>query len=221
VKLLVRTALWAALCVQSIWFLTHGADLFGVSVLVVLGGFAALAGRYPWTGVPVRILMAADFLLSVGDRFGVFGGPESPNVNWGDFAHFTTYTRQVVSFLPGGLAPTLAVLATIGEITFGLALLLGVQLRRTALGAGCLLACFGTSMTVSLPVAEQFHYCVFVLAVGVLGLSAGERHPLSLDTVLTRTRRRPSPSLGGTGRGPVTTSAVFRGTNRGYGSSGE
>src|SRR5262249_28872401 len=99
------------------------------------------------------------------------------------------------SFLPGGLAPPLAVLATIGEITFGLALLLGVQLRLTALGAACLLACFGTSMTVSLPVAEQFHYCVFVLAVGMLGLAAAERHPLSLDTVLTRTRRRPLPYL--------------------------
>ncbi|WP_051969702.1 hypothetical protein [Kitasatospora azatica] len=184
----VRVALWAALSAQSIWFLTHGADAFGVSVLVVLGGFAALSGRYPWTGVPVRLLMAADFLLSVGARFGAFGGPDSPGVTWGDFAHFTAYTRQVASFLPAGLAPTLAVLATIAETGLGLALLLGVRLRRTALGAACLLLSFGISMSVSLPVSEQFHYCVFALAAGMLDLSTADRYPLSLDRPLSATR---------------------------------
>ncbi|GAA1267887.1 hypothetical protein GCM10009665_65790 [Kitasatospora nipponensis] len=185
-----RAALWTALAVQAIWFVTQGSDAFGVCVLVALGAFAALSGRHPGTGVAVRVLMAADFLLSVGARFGAFGGPDTPGVTWGDFAHFTSYTRQVASFLPAALAPVLAVLATIAELGFALALLSGFQLRHAARGAACLLASFGISMTISLPVADQFHYCVFALAAAMLALSTVDRHPLSLDNALTRARAR-------------------------------
>ncbi|MGC0422233.1 hypothetical protein [Embleya sp. AB8] len=200
-KRCVLASLWATLAVQSIWLLTHGADVFGVAVLVLLGGFAAASGRRPWLGIPIRALMAGDFLRSVGARFGAFGGPGTPGVTWGDFAHFTTYTRQVASFLPSGAAPTLAVLATIAETTLGLALLFGIRLRWTALGAAGLLLSFGISMTVSRPASEQFHYCVFALAAGMLQLATTDRHPLSTDNLLARIatrhhhrRAHPSPN---------------------------
>ncbi|MDJ0383654.1 hypothetical protein [Streptomyces sp. G-G2] len=179
-------ALWAALLAQLIWFVTHPPDAFGVVVIAVLGGFAALHGRWGWLTVPVRFLMGTDFLLSVGDRFGAFGPPGTPGSPWGDFAHFVSYTREVSSYLPGGLAPVLAVLATLAETTLGLALLLGVRLRSTALGAAALLFAFGVSMAVSLPAADQFHYSVFLLCAGMLALSAADRYPWSTDGLLSR-----------------------------------
>ncbi|MGI8591917.1 MAG: hypothetical protein ACR2M5_13205, partial [Nakamurella sp.] len=64
-----------------------------------------------------------------------------------------------------------AVLATIAEIILGVALLLGIRLQLAALAAAPLLAIYGTSMTISLPAAEQFHYDVFVLCAGMLTLA--------------------------------------------------
>ncbi len=68
------------------------------------------------------------------------------------------------------------------------ALLLGLRLRLAALGAAGLLAIYGTSMMISLPVAEQFHYNVFVLAAGMLVLAGLTKIPLTLDAVLARQR---------------------------------
>lgn len=179
-------ALWAALFVQLVWSVTHRPDTFGIVVIAVLGAFAALHGRWPWLAVPVRFLMAGDFLLSVGDRFGAFGPPGTPGSPWGDFAHFVSYTREVSSFLPAGFAPFLAVLATIAETVLGLVLLLGVRLRYAALGSAGLLSAFGVSMVVSLPAAEQFRYGVFLLCAGMLALSTVERHAWSVDGLLSR-----------------------------------
>ncbi|MFE2287108.1 hypothetical protein ACFXDJ_23425 [Streptomyces sp. NPDC059443] len=181
-------ALWAALLVQLVWCLAHRPDTFAIAVMAVLGAFAALHGRWRWLAVSVRFLMAADFLLSVGDRFGAFGPPGTPGSPWGDFAHFVSYTRDVSSFLPAGLAPLLAVLATIGETVLGLALLLGVRLRYTALGSAGLLFAFGVSMTLSLPAAEQFRYSVFLLCAGMLALSTADRHAWSVDGLVARRR---------------------------------
>lgn len=63
----------------------------------------------------------------VGDRPVTIG--HASGVSWGDFARFVDYTRSMTTFLPGSLAPTLAVLATVAEVTLGTALLLGIPLR--------------------------------------------------------------------------------------------
>jgi hypothetical protein len=49
---------------------------------------------------------------------------------------------------------------------------------------------FGMSMSLSVPAAEQFRYCVFPLAAAMLLLSTCPRYPLSLDALLAR--RRPA-----------------------------
>jgi len=148
-----------------------------VVILVTFIAFAALHQhpRWHWLAVVVRTLMAADFLLAVADRFGVLGPPGAPGVFLGDFARFVDYTRSVISFLPGGLAPPLAVLATIAEVILAIAQLLGFRLRLAAYGATLLLSVYATSMMISLPVAEQFHYRVFLLAAGMLSLATFDR----------------------------------------------
>jgi uncharacterized membrane protein YphA (DoxX/SURF4 family) len=86
----------------------------------------------------------------------------------------------MTTFLPAGLAPTLAVLATVAEITLGVALLLGVRLRLAALGSAALLSVYAIAMNITLPAAQQFHYTVFVLAAGMLTLATVDRTPLTV-----------------------------------------
>lgn len=177
-------ALWAALVVQASWYVfLHGhADAFGVAVIMLLGVFGLLHGRSRWVGVPVRLLMGVDFLAAVCDRLGVFGPHGTPGTSWGDFGHFVTYTRQVASYLPGSVVPAVAVVDTVAEAVLGLALLSGVKMRITALASAALLFLFGISMSVSMPAADQFHYCVFLLCAGMLAVAAfsGPGAPRSL-----------------------------------------
>lgn len=92
----------------------------------------------------------------------------------------------MTTFLPGSLAPTLAVLATVAEVTLGTALLLGIPLRLSALAAALLLGIHGTSMMILLPPAEQFHYNVFVLSAGMLAVATVHRSPLTHRLALSR-----------------------------------
>lgn len=188
-------ALWVALIVQVCWTLlngvllhrTPGIDAVGLVLTASFALFAVGYGRRRWLAVVARLLMAAEFLLAVCDRFGVFG-PAGDGVSWGDFAHFVAYTRTVASYAPARVVPILAVVATIAEAGLGLALLLGVRTRLSALGAAGLLLIYGVSMTVSMPAAEQFHYAVFVLCAGMLALSTVDNTAVSIDGLTARRR---------------------------------
>jgi uncharacterized membrane protein YphA (DoxX/SURF4 family) len=198
--------LWAALTVQAVWLLlnslawhrTPGIDLIGAAVVVSVAGFAVLGRRWRWTAVPVRLVMATEFLLAVADRFGLLGPPGASGVSWGNFSRCIDHTHKVAAFLPTGLAPTLAVGATLAEIILGTALLLGVRVRLAATGSAGLLAIYGICMTISLPVAEQFHYNVFLLCAAMLALAKLDPTSLSLDNWLAQRR----------GSGPATRRAL-------------
>jgi uncharacterized membrane protein YphA (DoxX/SURF4 family) len=192
-------ALWLALLVQVSWILLNGVrwhrtppvDAVGIALTGCFAAFAASYGRWRWLAALVRILVAAEFLLAVCDRFGMLG-PAGGAVSWGDFTHFVAYTRTVAGYAPAGLAPTLAVLATIAEIGLGLALLLGVGTRLAARGSAGLLLSYGLSMTVTRPLAEQFHYLVFVLCAGMLALSTVDGTALSIDRLAAHHRHVPA-----------------------------
>lgn len=189
--------LWAALAVESAYILRAGlvthagwSHLTQPIVFVVL--FAALAltrGDNRWITTLLRLVLAAEFGLAVADRLG-WMGPPGGNVSWGDFAHFVAYTRRVNAFLPSSFAYPLAVLATIGESAFAVALALGLWLRSSAAGAAILLALFGTAMTLSGLSHGQFSYAVFVLASGAWVLAVSPPSWLSVDHFLgTRTSK--------------------------------
>ncbi|HEY3609791.1 MAG TPA: DoxX family membrane protein [Pseudonocardiaceae bacterium] len=192
-----------ALAEQVVWDLLDvvslhrapGPDAIGLFIVVVSAVFAVTHRnpRWRWLTVVVRLVMATEFLLAVADRFGILGPAGSPGTSWGDFTHFVAYTRTMTTFLPAGLAPTLAVLATVAEITLGSALLLGVRLRLAALGSAVLLGTYALCMTATLPLAQQFHYTVFVLAAGMLTLATVDRTPLTLDTL--RHNRHNAPGV--------------------------
>lgn len=109
----------------------------------------------------VRLALAAAFLSSVADRFGLWGAPGKPNVNWGDFAHFTRYVGMVNSFMPAHTIPVLAWLATIAETTFGISLILGIYKRAVACGSAILLLTFAVAMAISFGIKAPLDYSVF------------------------------------------------------------
>jgi len=133
-----------------------------------------------------RLAVGMGFLSAVGDRFGLWGPHGAANVSWGDFAHFTIYTAKVDSFIPSSLALTLAVLATIFEILFGVALVLGLFTRAAAIGSACLLAIFAFSMTISLGIKAPLDYSVFADCAAALLLTQWPRFRWSIDDLVAR-----------------------------------
>src|SRR5882672_5253130 len=94
----------------------------------------------------LRMAIGSAYLWEVADRLGILGAHGQPHVGWGDWGHFMEYARQTMSFLPASIVPFFAVMATIGELTFGLLLLTGCFTRVAAVGSGILSFFFAISM---------------------------------------------------------------------------
>jgi putative oxidoreductase len=127
--------------------------------------------REQWAMVYARVALGAAFLSAVASRFGLYGKESS------GFKNFLAYTAQVNSLMPAATIPYLAWGATVAEISLGIALILGLWLRWTALGAAVLLAIFGTAMAVSFGIKSPMDYSVFSAsaAAALLAIRAGRR----------------------------------------------
>jgi len=119
----------------------------------------------------LRLALAAGFLTSVSDRFGLWGAPGRPNVAWGDFQRFTAYTSQLNPWLPAVLIPPLAWFVTAAETVLGFALILGLRTRYAALASGVLLGLFALGMTVGTGLKAALNYSVFAASAGAFGLA--------------------------------------------------
>src|SRR6266496_477621 len=111
-----------------------------------------LTGLATVSSVFLRLALGISFLSAVADRFGLWGLYGEPNVAWGNYARFVTYTAKLNWFLPAAMIPALAIIATGAETLFGLLLVLGWRTRLVALLSGALLTTFGLAMTVALGV---------------------------------------------------------------------
>lgn len=197
-KLAAFVLLWLALIAQIIWMGIHHFRLHeswsSMSYpLIYAMPFLLLAvtyGHVRWIAALLRLPVAAAFLDAVADRFGLLGPHGTPGVAWGDFSHFIAYTAILNSFLPHAIIPALAVLATIGETTFGITLLLGIRLHLAALGSAVLLFFFATAMT--LTGFSQFAYGVYLMSAGTLALSTVDASLFSADAILSRKKREPN-----------------------------
>lgn len=188
--------LWLALASQAIWmalqhFLQHrlwGAMWYPIVFVLACLAMAVAGRRVRWIASLLRVLIALAFLEAVSDRFGLLGAPGSAGVSWGNFSRFIHYTGVVNSFLPAVVIPALAVLATVCEIVFGLAMLLGIRIRWAAAGSAVLLFFFATAMTIS--GLSQFSYGVYLICAGSATLSITDASFLSLDAAFDRRKRR-------------------------------
>jgi uncharacterized membrane protein YphA (DoxX/SURF4 family) len=120
-----------------------------------------------WAVRYARVAIGAAFLSAVAGRFGLWTG-----AFWGEsFGRFIQRTAELNGYAPDALVPILAWAATILEITFGSALILGVATRWVALGSAVLLAWFATAMAVYTGVKSPLDYSVFSASAGALLLA--------------------------------------------------
>lgn len=117
--------------------------------------------------VYTRIALGTAFLSAVAGRFGIW----DRSVDWAHFERFIRRTGEVNAFMPALTIPFLAYAATAAEITCGVLLIAGVQLRWVALASGVLLALFAIAMALSLGVKPPLDYSVFSASAGALLLS--------------------------------------------------
>jgi putative oxidoreductase len=107
--------------------------------------------------VYTRIAVGAAFLSAVASRFGLW----ERTLDLKHFGNFIEYAAEVNSFLPRAVIPSVAVLATVCETSFGILLILGLWPRWVSLGSAVLLALFGTAMAISFGLKSPMDYSVF------------------------------------------------------------
>jgi uncharacterized membrane protein YphA (DoxX/SURF4 family) len=129
----------------------------------------------------LRLALGSAFLSAVADRLGFWGPPGTPRVGWGDFSHFILYTQKLTSMMPASSVPALAWIATILEITLGVALIIGWQTRRVAFLSGILLLLFALSMAYGLGIKPPLDYSVFSASAGAFLLAYCDRYKFSVD----------------------------------------
>jgi uncharacterized membrane protein YphA (DoxX/SURF4 family) len=99
------------------------------------------------------------------------------------------YARQTMSFLPASIVPFFAVVATIGELTFGLLLLAGYFTRIAAIGSGILSFFFATSMAISFGIESPLGYSVYTVSAASFLLACVPEYKWSVDRYLSRKDR--------------------------------
>lgn len=118
-----------------------------------------------------RLALGAAYLSGIASRFGWYG----KNVGYGNFQNFVKYTAEVNSFMPASTIPFLAWAATIAEFTLGVAFVLGVLPKWTALASAALLFLFGVAMAISFGIKEPLDYSVFSAMAASLLLALFEQ----------------------------------------------
>jgi putative oxidoreductase len=117
--------------------------------------------------VYARLALGTAFLSAVAGRFGIW----DRSVDWAHFERFIQRTGEVNAFMPAFTIPFLAWAATAAEISCGIALIVGFQVRWAALTSAALLALFAVAMTMSLGVKPPLDYSVFSASAGALLLA--------------------------------------------------
>jgi uncharacterized membrane protein YphA (DoxX/SURF4 family) len=102
-------------------------------------------------------------------------------VAWGTFDHFLAYAAQLNPYLPTTWMPALGWGVTLAEVTCGLALIVGFQTRKVAVGSGLMLLAFALGMTMGFGVKAPFNASVFSAAAGAFLLATRSPDPVSMD----------------------------------------
>lgn len=112
----------------------------------------------------LRIALGTAFLSAVASRLGLWGK------EGGDWARFVKYAAEVNWYLPAAMIPSVAVLSTVIETSFGVLLLFGWRVRWVAMGSAGLLMLFALAMFSGDP-KSPFDYSVFTAAFGAMSLA--------------------------------------------------
>lgn len=119
----------------------------------------------------LRLALGIGFILPVMDRFGWLGAPGNPTVGWGSWSIFLDYTNSLMPYLSRSLANIMAIIATAGELVFGILLIIGYKIRLAATGSFLLTLMFALSMLFFANYRAPFNYSVFVVSASGLLLA--------------------------------------------------
>lgn len=102
----------------------------------------------------LRITLSFGFLSAVASRLNLWVTQSS---GW---KNFVDYTAENNSFLPQSWASIIAVLSTAAEVSVGILLLVGYQIKATARCASILTLLFAVAMSISFGIKEPLDYSV-------------------------------------------------------------
>lgn len=136
----------------------------------------------------LRLALGIDFLSAVADRFGLWGPSGTPSVAWGNFHNFLAYTAKLNPWFPASWIPTIGWIATLCEICFGIALVVGYRTRMAAVLSGLLALGFATGMIFGIGIHAPLDYSVFAVSASAFLLAGAERYPWALDGWIRKTR---------------------------------
>ena len=126
----------------------------------------------------LRIALAFGFLSAVASRLNLWGAYSS---GW---KKFVDYTAETNSFLPQSWASVIAILATVAELSIGILLLAGYQVKGTARCASLLTLVFAVAMSISYGIKGPLDYSVFAFSAAAFLLSTFSYYKWSLDHFL-------------------------------------
>jgi putative oxidoreductase len=136
----------------------------------------------------LRTGLGLGYLSADADRVGLWGPHGGHNIAWGDWSHFYDYTHSMLSFLPDGLIQILAIIASLGELIFGLLLIFGLFTRWAAIGSGLLSLLFALCMTISFGIKAPLNYSVFAVCAGSFVLATLPGYRWSIDHLLAKSK---------------------------------
>lgn len=120
----------------------------------------------------LRFALGVGFLLPVLDRIGFLGASGNANVSWGNWDNFVTYANTLMPYFPRKIASFFSLIATIGEVVFGILLIIGYRIKFAAFGSFLLTLTFALSMLLFTGYRSPFDYSVFVVSFASLLLAA-------------------------------------------------
>jgi uncharacterized membrane protein YphA (DoxX/SURF4 family) len=131
----------------------------------------------------LRLTLGGTFLSAVSDRFGMWGPAGSPNVAWGDLGRFAAYAATLNPWAPAGVVPAIVWFVTVAETCLGIALIVGLFTRRSAVASGVLLFLFSLGMTVGTGVKSALNASVFSASAAAFALAALADSRWSVDAL--------------------------------------
>jgi len=129
----------------------------------------------------LRLMLGIGFLLPVMDRFGWLGPAGINGTSWGNWENFISYTNSLTPYASVSTANILGLIATVGEIVFGVTLVIGYKTRLASLGSFALTLTFALSMFCFAGMRAPFTYFVFTDSAASLLLAGIPVYKWSLD----------------------------------------
>lgn len=131
----------------------------------------------------LRLALGLGFIFPVMDRLGMLGAAGTHGNSWGNWTNFVVYTNSLMPYVNSSVANVMAAVATLGELVFGILLIVGYKTRFAAFGSFLITLIFALSMLFFAGYRFPFSYSVFVCSAASLLLASIPYYKWSIDAL--------------------------------------